>query len=222
MKKKNVDEAQTTARNVINDWLVAHKGIRRLICFGMVLVFLAMVFLALRLIGIYRMDHYATYAVNQMGFYETAGARRVSGFSSSVEQVSIVNDPKIEGCEQYATLTSSYVIFYDKPNGDRGHYTQEVEAYYAKFKSKNEAQIYLSAQNADNGRNRYVLGNYYFDFPREKDTAGVNKDEAYKIEQYNDAVFNVKSSDLLFTMILYRAFVVFDFSTGLEGDFISE
>ncbi len=213
MENTNVEQIPKTSIERMGEWLATHKVAKRLISLGIVLVFLVMLFLGLRQWAIYRMDHYAIYAVNQMGFH-TPGRTPASGFDGLSQKVSVLNEVPIDGCEQYVTLTCSYTWPYESIDGHTKYSTNDLDAYYLRFSTKDKAQAYLSTQDIDQGRNRYILNNYYFDFPRELDIE-TSDPQLDKKEAYNEAVFHLKSSDLLFTMLLYRGLVAFDFSTGM-------
>ncbi len=220
MENADVEQIPKTSRKNVGEWLATHKAAKRLIHLGIVFVFLVLMFLGLRQWAIYRMDHYATYAINQMGFSQNSSGRTpVSGVDGNVQKVAISNKVAIDGCEQRVILTCSYTWFTVLSGGYRKDFTDNLDAYYLRFKTKDKAQTYLSEQNKSQERNRYVLGNYYFDFPRELSIETLDP-ESNRKEAYNQAVSDLYSSDLLLTLLLYRSLVAFDFSTGLEGSFI--
>lgn len=215
-----LDEQSETPKGGINEWLKEHKGIRILVSLGMVLVFLVALFMALRSLAIYRMDHYAVYAVNQVGLNQNGGKGTPGGFDGMASGVTVVNEPDIQDCEQFVTITSGYWVSTTTDYGTK-YVINDVEGYYARFSSKDGAQRYLASQDADADRNRYVLGNYYFDFPRKKDTEGLDSGAQYAAERYNEAAGYVTSNNFI-GELLYRALVVFDFSTGIKYDVAQE
>lgn len=205
MKERNTD-ASPKGESKIVERCNAHKGSFMLICAGLILFMLLMLFFAMRAWGIHTMEHYGYYQAMQG--YSIAGRSSFAPFDAKGPVVTVIQDPEIEGCEQMVVTTASY--YTGREMGGSSHYTIETEeGYFYRFENEKLAQSFLANMGEQEGRNRYALKKYVFDSPIYVDD-GEREERAWSSRK--EAINACKS--LTLGEVVYRLFVAFDVKSG--------
>ena len=206
MQKEN-NNVSEKAESKFVAWCNAHKKLIEILS-DMLFLFtiVLMLFFTLRAWGVHTMNHYGYYQALQGYTLMPRKSKSFGPFEGQGHEVTVYQNPDIEGCEEMVVVTSKYCVITSRDSQGRGHLSYslgEEKGYFYRFKNAKLAQKFLSKLGKQEGRHRYAVKKYIYDDP-----IVVNPENESELSPREEAMYACHI--VTFGELAYRIFVAFE------------